>query len=86
MQDSIFANEEFTINHIKIKSILFIHVIQLFEYSFKIFTKYRQNKVSDPHIQVSLIMQLIHLVGFWYMEIAMYLLVTQKKNPFHYHS
>lgn len=56
MQDSIFTNEEFTINHIKIKSILFIHVIQLFEYSFKIFIKYRQNKVSDPYIQVSLIM------------------------------
>lgn len=32
MQDSIFTNQEFTINHIEIKSILLIHVIQLFEH------------------------------------------------------
>lgn len=84
MQDSIFTNQEYTINHIEIKSTLLIHVIQLFEYSFKIFIKYRQNKLPDPHIQVPLIMQLIHLAGFWYMEIAV--LVTQKKIPFHNHS
>ena len=59
---------------------LFIHFIQLFEYSFKILTKYRQNKISDPHVQLTLIMQLIHLAGFWYLEIPTYLLITDRKN------